>query len=995
MQDRHISHNFRIYATIVFIIQLSIFNKNSIIGQCSFSQYPPGEVCTSANYICGSQLNGFTGRLPETLSVPQLWNGCNGNGVADNIVWFSFTPTQSKVTICITPSNCTSNGSFSGVQSGIYSACKASAALDCTDKVGDFNGKTSRFCLTSENFIPCEPGFLFIDGYANSVCDFLIEVIEDIDVVNVNPPDLSTLEPGFITGPDTIACNAKNLPFTYSITPPECLFISNPACGMPVDLPEDSICFQWKVFPENGVLFANGIKTGQFVDIIFTMEGNYTLSAETFIHPFYGGSCGSGGCGTLFEWNVHVKGPDTLTLDPIYICPGDAVSVCGTLITSDSTLTCTSSTDDCIVYIQQVIAGTSQFNDLGTQYICRGSSFGFQGTEYQLDGNYEVIDQNDCTLLHRFSVQNLDISSSINASVRTLDCNNQTLNIDGTFSSNFPSNVNVSWQDASNNIISNTDQVQISQAGQYYYKAVVTRGNAVCESISSIIIDRDFEKPEIEIFKPQFNCQRAKGIITVNSSRTLLNPRWVLPLGNVIDDQNLFADSLNVLTGGVYQFSAVATNGCSIDTTITLDTDFSRPTLELNGEDLTCYKPVSVLSFSSDMTYDSVRWIYNGFFQTSIGITYNANVPGNYSVEVRANSSKCWNQDSKFINEDKIRPLVEAGPDHLWYCNTKSIDVIPTVSSGAEYEYMWQTNNGEIRSDRSSPLITVGAVGTYVLEVLNKNNGCRSNDVFSVNNETNVPRDIRASWSDPLCNGEGNGEIIIEGVEGGFAPYNYFIGDTPITSTQIESLTAGKYILTIRDNYDCVLSKEIELINPPVLDVSLPLEINLAFNENFQIAFESNYPLSEIAAITWKNEKGMVLSDQLRLEYNAFNDEEIKVEIETINGCKAEARVRITVDTELKLYIPNIFSPNGDGTNDVLFVGKNKIPAEIDQIAIYDRFGNKVYQSSGLIFNEEQTGWDGHFNGRRIEQGIYVMVIQITDFLGQKKVIKQDLTVIH
>jgi gliding motility-associated-like protein len=964
--------------------------------QCSFSLYPPGEVCTSANYICGSELNGFTGRLPDSLSVSQLWNGCNGNGVADNIVWFSFTPTQSRVTLCITPSNCTtSSGGFSGVQAGIYSQCRASAALDCTDKVGDFNGKTSRFCLTSDFFIPCEPGYLFIDGYAKSVCDFHIEVIEGIDLVNVNTPDLSTLDPGFISGPDTISCADKNVPIRYSITPPECLFVSNPACGMPVNLPDDSICFEWKILPSTGAFFTSGKKTGQFIDIVFTEAGIYTITAETFLHPFYGGSCGSGGCGSIFEWQVNVKEPDTLVLQPIFICPGDAVSVCGTLVTTDSTLTCFSGTDNCTVLVQQIIAGTNKLNDLGIQYVCRGDVFSFQGVDFNIDGNYEVLDNSDCTLLHRFSIENLDISTSLNAGISTLDCIQQVIELNGNVSSNYPGDVSLQWKNNSGNIFSNGINVSISQPGSYVFSASITKGNATCTSESSVSINQDIEYPQIEIFKPRFNCFRPKGIITVNSARTLLNPVWRLPLGNIINDQSFFADSLNVLTGGIYQFSAVGSNGCSIDTTISLEIDFSKPTLELSGEDLTCYKPATTLSFSCDMVYDSVRWIYNGFFQTSIGITYNTSLPGNYMVEVRAASSKCWNDDAKLINEDKIRPQVEVGPDLLWHCNTKSLDVNPVLSTGAPFEYFWQTNNGVIRSDRSSSGITVGSTGTYVLEVLNKNNGCTSNDVFSVNKETNIPEDIIALVSDPFCYGESNGQVNIENIIGGFAPYRYYINQAPLTGTRINGLPSGIYRIAAKDNYDCEVSLEVRLSDPPLLEVDLPLEINLAFQENFKMVFETNYPISDIVNVTWKNEKGEIIGNQLQLDYNANINEIISVEIETINGCKAETRAKIIVDTELKLLIPNIFSPNGDDVNDILFIGKNKIPAEIDQISVYDRFGNMVYQSKDIIFNEASTGWDGTYGGRKVVPGIYVMILHITDFQGNKKIIRQDLTIIH
>ncbi len=84
---------------IFIFISLTLFVSdkfNSISAQCNFSEGPVGELCSSANFICGSDLDGFIGRLPDSLSVEQPWKAlCNAEGNADNILWFSFTACSS------------------------------------------------------------------------------------------------------------------------------------------------------------------------------------------------------------------------------------------------------------------------------------------------------------------------------------------------------------------------------------------------------------------------------------------------------------------------------------------------------------------------------------------------------------------------------------------------------------------------------------------------------------------------------------------------------------------------------------------------------------------------------------------------------------------------------------------------------------------------------------------------------------------------------------
>ncbi|MBK9254143.1 MAG: gliding motility-associated C-terminal domain-containing protein [Saprospiraceae bacterium] len=988
-----ILHKFLVLSFALY--SLLFINISSLNAQCKFSDGPPGEICTSAHYVC--DFNGFTGRLPDSLSVPQPWKGCNGNGQADNIVWFSFTPTSNRVTFLITPSNCTVINNFSGMQAGIYSSCRESAALDCTDKLGQFNGITTPFLLTSDQFTPCEPGFLFLDGYARSICDFQIEVIEGIDNINMQPPpDLSNLAEGFITGPTLIECNEKNTPVRYNITPPECIFSTNPSCGGNLTLPPDSVCFEWKVSPITGAQFAGGFYTGTTADIIFTQSGDYTITAEVFIHPFYGGSCGTGGCSIINEWKVLVKGQDSITLSPVFLCPGQNLNVCGQTISSDTTITCVDPNDICRVLTQEIIVGASKTNELGKQYICTGDAFNFQGSAYTSAGDYEVLDISDCTLLHKFSVEVISISSQVLPGLRTLDCNNTTINLSSEITSVYPIDVVRYWKNSAGDIISFGNDATVNQPGIYFFSAELRKGDAECLTDDIMVsIEADFVKPILNINKPSFNCLRSKGIITVTSSRPLFNTEWILPIGPNSTNQNLFVDSLNVLSGGDFHFSAEGSNGCKVDTTIRMTTDFAKPALILHGEDLTCYKPVSNLSFTSDIGFDSIRWIRDDNFQQANILIYPADVSGMYRLELRAASSKCWNDETKFIADNKIRPFVEVGQDLVWHCNTESFSVIPQVSSGLEYIYNWQSNNGVIASNPNDSDLLLTSTGTYVLEVFNTENGCSSNDVFSVNRETNVPIEIDISVADPLCYGELNGLISIDSIIGGFNPYTITLNGNVISQNEFTDLRSGVYNITAKDKNGCIVSGEVTLIDPEILELEIPLEINLAYSENLPLRFTTNYSTNDIVFIEWKNEQDEILGTDFTLDYHAFKSEDIFVEIENMNGCRAIARTRILVDTELELFIPNIFSPNGDGVNDRLIIGKNKIPANIDKISIYDRYGNMVYAMNNFPFNDNEVGWDGHYQNRRVEQGVYIMVMQVTDFLGQKQILKKDLTIIH
>ena len=77
------------------------------------------------------------------------------------------------------------------------------------------------------------------------------------------------------------------------------------------------------------------------------------------------------------------------------------------------------------------------------------------------------------------------------------------------------------------------------------------------------------------------------------------------------------------------------------------------------------------------------------------------------------------------------------------------------------------------------------------------------------------------------------------------------------------------------------------------------------------------------------------------------------------------------------LYVANIFTPNGDGNNDVLYV-RSQYVSEIS-FTVYNRWGNRVFESSA-----PDTGWDGKTNGKECPAGVYFYVVEVTFENGQR-----------
>lgn len=108
------------------------------------------------------------------------------------------------------------------------------------------------------------------------------------------------------------------------------------------------------------------------------------------------------------------------------------------------------------------------------------------------------------------------------------------------------------------------------------------------------------------------------------------------------------------------------------------------------------------------------------------------------------------------------------------------------------------------------------------------------------------------------------------------------------------------------------------------------------------------------------------------------------LEVSNEKGCKDSAFVEVKLDKTRRIFIPNAFSPNQDGNNDVFFV-KGRGFGKITWMNIFDRWGNLVYSVTNCDINQEFCGWDGTFNGKNMSPGYYVYYTEVQFLDGAKQ----------
>lgn len=994
---------------LLLVVLLFVSLQTITYGQCNFTKGQEGELCSTAKYICGSELDGYTGTLRDTNNSEYIWPGSNngicpnGAGHFDNTSWFSFTACSRTVHLRIIFNNCvhpTNNLNESGMQAGLFAACQPNSIVICDEIDKTTSGVLD---LQYNNFVPGQLVYFVLDGYARSVCDFTIQVLSGLDTSPVTPPDASLLGDGAITGPNIIQCDEKNSPIAYNLLEPERKVNFSSSCTPPNNFnPADSVCYAWSIFPINGRQFQNQDSTGKSINIIYTEPGTYTIYAETFFNPYYVGSCANVAAGKILSWTVTVLPPVKVINQPEFICPGNTRLFCGQLISKDTTIICNA--DPCRIVTQEFKFGNSKLNIMGTQYVCLGTSFPFQGVNYQ-PGQYEVIDLNDCSLLHRFTIEEVVVDANILTQNRTLDCNNRTITLNGIGTTNGINTLTYEWKDTKGNIISKSKDLTIDKRGEYTLSVSYSTMLGICTDDQMILISDDFGIPQINSTPPTIRCLKAgesAPFINITSTDPTYTYEWTSPKGQKSYSKNIIVDSTNAITGRPYLLTIRSNNGCTLDTSFLVPSNFQKAVIQMSGDDLTCFHPIQTINATTDIPIDSIRWskvspdfeYYGDFTGNIANLSYAIGKPGVYKLEVMASSSKCWNYQTTPIAQDTVRPDLTLNSDVKWHCDTKTINLEPQASSGNHISYNWSTTGGQILSDDKNKDIIVGSTGIYQILVFDEQNGCKKSGIVNIIHETDTPTEILVDAQDVSCFGQKDGIINILNTIGGFGPYTYYNGNTKLSNLTINDLAPGNYIFTVKDAYECEQTVNVTIDEPEVLTVETDPIIEIDFSEKINLSFVSNYQDDQITSVKWFNSTSDLIGTGFTLDYLGEIDDLITVEVTTEKGCFNRSKIIVDVDNELKIFIPNIFSPNGDGINDFLEIYKNKIPTGLSQIAIYDRFGNRVFNKSGHDFENQTLSWDGYFHGQPLVPGVYIMLIELTDHFGKSHIIKQDITIV-
>jgi gliding motility-associated-like protein len=477
----------------------------------------------------------------------------------------------------------------------------------------------------------------------------------------------------------------------------------------------------------------------------------------------------------------------------------------------------------------------------------------------------------------------------------------------------------------------------------------------------------------------------------VGFGTTITNYTWNYGDGSPINSGTSPTASHNYPVTGLYNASLNITTlgGCTGTVTKPMTVSPS-PKVAINGLISQC-EP-AVLNFSGTETvpnpYGPLTWSWDfGNGQTATGqnpapVSYPK--AGEYVVRLIATNTVGCKDTTDTTPPSHLFiypiPAVNAGADTTICLGTP----LQLNATGAATTYNWLPPvNGAVLSCLAcaSPVADPVPTSTYFIVNGTSINGCQAKDTINVT--VNVQPTVSISGPDSVCLGQGT-QLTATGA----AIYSWTPSEglsdpnigNPIAKPDASQAGSGDnnvitYQVTGYDSKKCfsdTKSVNVTVFNNPVINLPANVTINVGSSYQMNPTVTTN-----IVSYNWAPNNNLSCTTcqtpvatptiTTKYDFTATND----------GGCATTDSIRIQVICNgANFFVPNTFSPNGDGVNDhfvVNGVGLNVIPS----ITIYNRWGQIVFQKSNFPANSPADAWDGTFNGQPAPSDVYVYTIQI------------------
>ena len=205
---------------------------------------------------------------------------------------------------------------------------------------------------------------------------------------------------------------------------------------------------------------------------------------------------------------------------------------------------------------------------------------------------------------------------------------------------------------------------------------------------------------------------------------------------------------------------------------------------------------------------------------------------------------------------------------------------------------------------------------------------------------------------------------------------------------------AGNTEIFVLDQLGCMASI-IATINQPAqltVDAGEDTTVDLGFPADLRTF---SFPLFRPVTYQWSPDFSLSCSDCPNPEVIPPNTTTYEVAITDEDGCTALDSVTVFVLKKRPIYVPNAFSPNGDGINDFFTVFGGPAASEIRLLRVFNRWGALVFEGKNLPLNNESFGWNGTFKEEVLRPDVFAYYIVIGFIDNEEIELEGDITILE
>jgi gliding motility-associated-like protein len=308
------------------------------------------------------------------------------------------------------------------------------------------------------------------------------------------------------------------------------------------------------------------------------------------------------------------------------------------------------------------------------------------------------------------------------------------------------------------------------------------------------------------------------------------------------------------------------------------------------------------------------------------------------------------------------------------------------------YTYAW--TDGTNQFGNTNPITDLGA-GDYTVTVTDVK-GCTGTTSISLLDPPAVIGTYQLG--DPLkCNGDETSLTVtnIEGGQGG--PYTYTLDfGVPLDPAFPSSIGGGIHTITFLDRFKCETEVEFTVAEPDPIIVTFDTTVyEIQLGESRLVT-----PIitgAVVDSFIWSPAEFFISIDTLQPTLYTFESGKFILTVFDANGCSGMGMALVEVDPNRNVYVPNAFMPgNPQGENDYFNLHIGVGVESVNFMRVYDRWGELMYARSSFVPSESLTeGWDGRYNGKFVNPGVYVYAIEVKFLDGKVLLYRGDVTVVR